>query len=206
MKKKKNSMLIRFILLVILIIIVVVMIFVIMARYENTATTIGEINVAVYVVETDYQTMDVKLDNMVPRLLPYTYTFSVSNFDEEKRTDVEIEYKIIIRATTNLPLIYELYMGESYDDPGAKNLLQGSLEIIQDEDDTFFIILTAPPEFFGYEYDETNVYQLVVYFPETYESISYKGAEYQDLIENIEINVNSKQVLPEDEEPEEEEE
>ena len=45
-------------------------------------------------------------------------------------------------------------------------------------------------ETFGFTEDETNSYKLLIYFPE-----NYKNIKYQDVIEGIEVQVNSSQII-----------
>ena len=46
---------------------------------------------------------------------------------------------------------------------------------------------------FGYTSDETDIYQLYIYYPTEYDTY-----EYQNMVENISINIDSKQVLEND--------
>lgn len=192
---KKNNVIIKLIIFAILLILIIVIILNIMARYESEGETIGEIEIALYILDVDYQSMNLKLDSLVPREPPYVYNFSISNHKDNLRTDIELEYTLIIRTTTNLPLIYELYLNETYSASGATNLITNTNNVVAlDDDGTYFRTITMDTEFFGYLQDETNLYQLIIYFPETYKSIAY-----QDIIEGIEINVNSTQVIQEEE-------
>ena len=60
----------------------------------------------------------------------------------------------------------------------------------QDEDGTYFRKITTAKETFSYNSDEKNIYQLKIKFPKQYNQI-----EYQNIIEGIEININSKQII-----------
>ena len=63
----------------------------------------------------------------------------------------------------------------------------------RDEDGTYFRTMTTTRQEFGFEQEEHNDYILLVYFPTT-----YKSSQYQDLVESIQINVDSKQKLESD--------
>lgn len=186
---KKNKVAVKLIITCISLIIIITLILTTMARYESQGDSIGEIEVALYVLNADYQSMNLKLDNMIPKDQPYIHNFSVSNYNDTERTDVELEYTLSIRTTTNLPLTYELYLNENYNAPSATNIItQNTIEA--DSDGTYFRTITTDTKTFGYIQNETNIYQLLVYFPTTYSSV-----QYQDIVESIEIIINSRQVI-----------
>ena len=93
-----------------------------------------------------------------------------------------------IRATTNLPLTYELYKNEKHTDNGAKNIIKSNL-IQSDDNDTYFRNITTDKVILDYKNPTTNVYELVVKFPSSYNTINY-----QDIIEVFEIIIDGKQV------------
>ena len=61
--------------------------------------------------------------------------------------------------------------------------------IEQDEYGTYFRVMTTETENLNYREPKTNTYQLVIHFPE-----NYNTTNYQNIIEALEINVNSHQV------------
>ena len=63
-------------------------------------------------------------------------------------------------------------------------------DISQDEYNTYFRTITTDTQTFTHIQEKTNVYQLVLYFPQKYNTLNY-----QDIIEAIEIDVKSKQVI-----------
>ena len=154
------------------------------SRYESTATSNSNIPVAFYVLNDDFQTMSLKLDSIVPSSNPYIYNFTISNSNGEEICDTDMEYTLKIRTTTNLPLEYSLYMNQS-----NNNIIQQD-KIEKDENGTYFRILEIPKENFTYKEEKTNKYQLIVKFDEKYNTI-----DYQDIIERIEIIVDSKQII-----------
>ncbi len=159
------------------------------ARYESTAVASTELEVALYALEEN-DTYTISLDEMVPREEPYVYKFTVTNTDKNgKLTDVKLFYDLKIIATTNMHLNYKLYKNENYLSPTASSIV--NLDIVApDEDGTFFRTLTTSRVYFGFESVETNEYTLLVYFPE-----SFKDSKYQDLIESIQINIDSQQAV-----------
>lgn len=161
------------------------------SRYETEATATADIQAAFYLLKDDYQNMTIKLPTLEPREEAYKYAFSISNNDTKKgiRTETALEYDLQIVTTTNLPLIYELYLNGDY----SKNIILTD-EIKPDEYGTFFKTITTEKRTFGYKANETDTYQLVIYFPETYIS-----TKYQDMIEAISIKINSRQLIEEGE-------
>ena len=190
--KKKNEVrkrIIKLLILVFVLILLIKMISFTYSKYESRANTKPNIIVAFYVLNKDYQSMNLNLDELFPREEPYIYTFSISNTKGQKRCQTDLEFELSIKTTTNLPITYELYKNQNYNDDNATSIKKTD-EIIQDEDGTYFRIITTETESFSFREDETNIYQLVVHFPQEYNTINY-----QDIIEGIEITVNSKQII-----------
>lgn len=187
MKSKKAV--VKLIIIVVLVVTAVFLIKNIMARYESSGSSVAKIETALFIINESYQTMNINLNSMIPRTEPYVHSFSISNNDGTYRTEVELEYDLQIQTTTNLPLTYELYLNQDYNDNNAQNIITEN-SIDTDEYGTYFKKIKTDTKKFGYNNNETNTYQLVIYFPETYKEI-----EYQDIIENIEIKVNAKQVI-----------
>ncbi len=187
-KKPKNSFITLtglFIILFFLIVIIPVS----FSRYETIGSSNLNSSVAYYVIDANYQYLDIRIPNMVPRQEPYIYSFSVANNKEGKRAEVSLEYDLSIQTTTNLELEYELYLNEDYQGQNAQNIIvQDTLN--QDEYDTYFRNITTPKQYFSHLYNEINEYTLVIYFDEIYNN--YK---YQDIIESIFIIINSKQTI-----------
>lgn len=162
------------------------------SRYQNRAVSNTGISVAYYVVDANYFTDEIFLTDLLPSSEPYVYNFDVSNFKRGKRTETNIEYELSIRTTTNLPLRYYLYLNESYTTSGAQSIISSDVTAL-DSDNTYFRTMKANIENFTYTQDQTNHYQLVVYFPETFDDY-----DYQDVYESIEITIDSRQKLDSD--------
>lgn len=186
--KKRKKIFIKFILFLI-ILIVITNLAITISKYETLFSTEGDLEVAIYLLKEEFSAVPIKLNAIVPRNDAYVYNFTVSNNNGTDRTETLLEYELKLVATTNLPLEYELYMNEKHTDSGATNIINSDV-ISQDEDGTYFRTMTTPTNNFGYETNETNTYQLVIHFPAT-----YKSPEYQNLIEGLEIQINSKQII-----------
>lgn len=90
----------------------------------------------------------------------------------------------MLKTTTNLPLSYELYMNSD------ENNILVSEEIVKDEYGTYFNVMKTNKEIFNYKDNKTNSYKLKVKFPKVYDSF-----DYQDIVEAIFLEVDSKQLI-----------
>ena len=165
------------------------------ARYASTATSATKLDVALYALREDND-LNILLDTLVPRDEPYVYTFSVINSDGTNITDAALVYDLKIIATTNIPLEYKLCMNVASEaickNSSTPNAINVNM-VTRDDDGTFFRTMTTTRQEFGFEQEEHNDYILLVYFPSRYNS-----SQYQDLVESIQINVDSKQKLESD--------
>lgn len=188
-KNKRNKK--AFMLIIILVCLTVIVIFAMntISKYESTSTSSGNIEVAFYILNGNYQSMTLNLLSMIPQAEPYVKTFIIANNNGTNRTETSLEYDLGIQTTTNLPLTYALYCNQNYNDVGATNIITTN-NIEQDEYGTYFREIKTDTKSFGYENNESNTYQLVIYFPNT-----YTATDYQNIIESVEIKINSKQVM-----------
>lgn len=159
------------------------------AFYNSNASLSLDIQTAIYVVEPGEMSFNIDLEKIIPSDEPYIYTFSVSNFDEEKRTDVDLEYDLEVITTTNLPLNYKLYYN-AYD--LSTNDIITTRDIRQDEDGSYYNYFKVDQKYsFTYKENQTHIYYLIIEFPTTYKDI----IEYSDAIDNIQVKINTQQVL-----------
>lgn len=161
------------------------------ASYESTAKLNANIDKAIYLLEAEGLSFNIDPDKIVPSNDAYVYKFSVSNFNENKHSDIDIEYSINITTTTNLPLTYEIYRNENYDDENATNLFQNAT-IKQDVDGAWYNVLEGEQKYlFPYTEDRTDIYTLVIHFDESHKQ---NTDAYADNLESIEVEINSNQV------------
>ena len=166
------------------------------AKYVSVATSATQLDVAVYALSEDND-LTILLDTLVPRTAPYEYQFAITNVDGDTLTDTAIVYDLKLIATTNIPLTYKLCVSSTnFVSNCQSNSVANAINhnvVARDADGTFFRTMTTTQKEFGYTQVQTNYYTLLVYFPETYNS-----SEYQDLVESIQINVDSRQKLEND--------
>ena len=164
-----------------------------LSKYQSSGIGNMNSNIAFYLLSTDYLTQKIKLTNLIPNNNPYVYTFTIGNIKEEKVSEVDIEYTLSIVTTTNLPLRYELYENSDYQEADSINLIgENNTIIAPDSDGTYFQKFTFEKEELYYQTPTTNTYTLIVYFDET-----NNDAKYQDVVEGIQIIVDSRQIIEE---------
>lgn len=188
MSRKKRILYEKLVILIICFLVLLRIFTLVLSKYESTANSNADVDIAFYLLKEDYQKMTLNLDSLFPQDQEYVYTFSIGNQEDTKVAETNIEYNLSIRATTNLPLTYELYKNEKHTDNGAKNIIKSNL-IQSDDNDTYFRNITTDKVILDYKNPTTNVYELVVKFPSSYNTINY-----QDIIEVFEIIIDGKQV------------
>ena len=176
-----------------LLIILVVLLYVMPSTFSRFETEKnGDIIIphAIYVLEDTVISETITLPKIIPSNNQYLYYFSVSNYNEERRTETNLKYDLSIRTTTNIPITYDLFKGETVNNNTS---IITSNQVITDDDGTFFRMIETPTEYFSFDINKTNNYVLLITFP-----TGYNNSDYQDLFEMIEIKINSQQILSTD--------
>ena len=186
---KKFLTLNRLTLILIIFIILLIIVPITYSKFQSHAKSNADVKTAFYIIDSNSENKQIILDKMIPQDEPYTYNFIVANNNGEKRCETNMEYTLTITTTTNLPLTYKLYLNEKYTDLNSKNIII-SEETAPDDDGTYFKTIKTNKLTFSHEKDESNIYQLVVEFPK-----QYNTTDYQDSVEAIIINVDSKQII-----------
>lgn len=155
-----------------------------LAKFESSLSgnVIGSI--AFYVIDSEYQTEEIKLDEIAPRDEEYVYKFTVANFNKEKRLETNAKYNIVVRTTTNLNLEYRLLKNNKENDAFVDK------KLIQNEDGMYYNIMKTEYEKFGFKENQINEYELRIKFPKDYSNFNY-----QDVIESVEIIILSEQIV-----------
>ena len=158
------------------------------ARYESEVEISGSPTLAFFVVDVTTQTGHIKLDEMIPRVEPYTYTFNVSNFNTEKRANVDLTYTIEIIITTNMPLNFQLFKDNDM------NFTQIDHDFTTtDANGVYFRHLVIDDvSIMTYSANHTDTYTLWVEFPLTNKNYPEK---YEGIIDLIDIKIIAEQVV-----------
>ena len=189
--KKLRRLYMKLVILVLCLLIIARIFVLVLSKYESISDSYANVDIAFYLLKEDYKTMTINLASLLPQDNAYTFEFSIGNQAGEDIAEVDIEYELTLRTTTNLPLTYDLYMNQKYTDTGATSIIKEN-KVEKDEDGTYFRTITTEKIDLLYTQGTTNIYQLVVYFP-----ANYNHEQYQDIIELLEINVNAQQITDE---------
>ncbi len=188
--RKRLTISLALIILVILLIVFINMDLVTLSKYESQVTSQNTLRTAVYLLNDTYQTMTIKLPDVIPDNGQYTYSFSISNFTATAHSDTNLKYRLHIRTTTNMHIDYDLFDGLDVDTASSCVLSSSSS---QDSDGTFFKHILTDYKTMLYSQDKTDNYTLLFTF-----SDDYKDAIYSGMAEYIEINIESAQILQSD--------
>ena len=104
MIKKNKRLKLEIIVLLILLVMLCFLIPFTLARFRTEARGDAPIDIAFYLLNDTYTHQNITLEEMKPGD-EKSYTFSVSNTDGTNRSEVTLEYEVVVLATTNLELI-----------------------------------------------------------------------------------------------------
>ena len=161
------------------------------SRYETKIASSNNITTAIYLLNDEYQTISVRLPDVIPSNNQYIYTFSVSNYKDDRHSDTNIKYKVHIRTTTNMPIEYDLFKSLNIEEEVESCVVTN--EVKPDSDGTIFRHIYSDEERMLYSEDKTEYYTLLFTFPDEYTEYIYNG-----LVDYIEINIESSQILKTD--------
>lgn len=187
--KKKIKKSLKVLLLIAVIIVAIILLQRTLARYETTTSSEKDVDVAFWVVDNDFKQGTILITDVYPSNDTFDYTFSVSNFKVEddgsvtKRAETDLEYDIVLKTTTNIPLEYQI----------AKNgaNISTTQEIFTDTDGTYYRKISFDVSQMAQNVDTTDRFTIKVTFPKENDT----NAEYSDLIEYIKLELNAKQII-----------
>lgn len=160
------------------------------SKYSSNVSLSGDANIAFFVIDQGTQTDSISLTGLTPSENSFYYTFNVSNFKNNRRTDVDLEYTVEFETTTNMPLEYELICNESFDDDYT-NLINNTTTYTDEYGVYYKKLNTTINKNFSYLENQTDQYFLKVTFPITYKN---NPDFYQGLIDLFTITINASQV------------
>lgn len=159
------------------------------ARYQIDAKINADIDKALYIMDEEKLNFNIETSGIVPSNSPYIYKFSLSNYNQTNASDVDINYTISIRTTTNLPITLELYRNEL---PENGTNVFGSPLTKQDEDGAWYRVYNTSNSYdFYYRNRTTDIYTLAINFPLIYAN----DTTYSNYLESIEVSIESKQIV-----------
>ena len=180
-------------LIIISLLIVIIFVFIqirgTLARYETTASTERNVEVAFWMIDTSFASERLLIDEIFPANTSYDYTFAVSNFNGIKRAETDLEYEVVLTTTTNLPFQYVIEK-----DGVPCTMIE---QLITDTDGTYYkeIKLETATNNLILETgsDQTHNFKNKLTFPKS----NNENMEYADLIEYIKLDLSAKQIIGE---------
>lgn len=158
------------------------------ARYETDTSVNISPSLAFFIVDVGTSSGQIKLDGLVPRNEPYLYSFNVSNFDSNRRANVDLTYSIELITTTNIPLNFKLFRGNNYEE----NAMDVDVTTTDENGVYYRHLVIDDINTMNYNVDTTDVYTLWVEFPKSYENYP---DYYAGIIELVDIKINAEQVV-----------
>ena len=122
--KKLRRLYMKLVILVLCLLIIARIFVLVLSKYESISDSYANVDIAFYLLKEDYKTMTINLAELLPQDNAYTFEFSIGNQAGEDIAEVDIEYELTLRTTTNLPLTYDLYMNQKYTDTGATSIIK----------------------------------------------------------------------------------
>lgn len=163
-----------------------------LSKYESNSTTRAEASVAFFLIDEGSTEGTISLGKIVPSKDKYVYQFTVSNFKDDKVSDVSLDYSIQFITTTNLPLVYKIYKNENYTDTNPTNIAS-NIENIQNGDGVYYKQVSVENAgTFTHGSRKTDVYNLVIEFDENYKN---SPDDYSGKIEMVRVLVDAKQIV-----------
>ena len=192
-KRLKKSLII--ISLIIIIIFATIQIRNTLARYETVTTGQVDVEAAFWIVESNFESKTIIIDDIYPSEESFKYTFAVSNFNDTRSAETDLDYEILLTSTTNLPLSYEIVKVIKEGEIETEKPCIVEEELYQDTDNTVFRKFRLETEAnalkMAHENDITDTFRIKVTFPQE----NSTTPEYADLIESIKLDLTAKQVI-----------
>ncbi len=189
MINKKRS--VKYVNILILIAIIILLIFAIqkiLGRYRSQGESDMNTGIAFYAVKDTYQTGNIFLNHLYPKSNPYTYTFTVTNVEEENVAEVKIGYEIMMNVTTNLPLEFKIYKNDT--ELTNVNDIEQVLELDESQEN-YIRKINIKNGILNHSEIQIDTYKIEVVFPEEYSD----KEDFEGIIDNIDIEFNAKQIL-----------
>lgn len=173
MREKKHKMSVQK-LIILCIVTTIITTTLTLSKFKSSAEVGDNTKVAYPILNLSAETSVIPV-SISPAQSEHTYTFSVSNKETDKESQVSIEYTIQIESLENLPLEFELYTYDN-EELGSENLFSGNVKVT----DKIQIKINS---------DNTHTYQLKINWREG--ETSYLNSQ---TIDYIQIVVDSNQM------------
>lgn len=149
--------------------------------FTSNSNLIANQKIAQFIFEaarTD--SIELPITNLNPGDEPVEYTFQVANNLEQKKSEVTINYQIIIKTYHFMPLEIKLYK------EGEEEALLTCDETFSRDETTNQLICNSDIQKMVHNDEVTDKYTLELTFP-----AKYNSEVYSDLVDYIDIDINS---------------
>lgn len=181
--KKRFFLVNKITLIVFFILIIILSIRFTFSSYEGNVDGKVVSDIAFYLLEAGSYSESLKMFEVEPDGNNYIFNVDVSNYKDNTRSDVDLEYELSLVTTTNLPIDYQIYLGDD-----TTNIISKK-EVFQDEDMMYFNRYMTSTRTFSKDRDMVDKYKIVINFPK-----EYNDSKYQDLLDSVEVVIESRQV------------
>ena len=151
------------ILLLLCIITSIILVSVSISKYKNVMSVSDSVQVAVPIINLEENVLDVRIN---PTDTEKDYVFKVSNKEEDKKSEVSMQYTLEIKNTNNLPLKFELYNYANGAIVGENLLSNNKTQIIplklNDEEQGYQLKIKWNQESKNYQYAKVIDYVQIV--------------------------------------------
>ena len=158
------------------------------ARYESETSVSASPTLAFFIVDVTTASGQIKLDSMIPSTTPYTYTFQVSNFKNNRRANVDLTYSIELITTTNVELEFKIFKGNNME------LNEIDSDIITTDDNGVYYrhLIINDVSVMSHSSNCTDTYTLWVSFPVNKKN---NPEAYAGIIDLVDIKISAEQVV-----------
>lgn len=170
------------------IIIIIVCVFILLcgtgitySLFTSNSNLIANQKIAQFIFNaTKTDSIELPIVNFNPGDEPIEYTFEVANNLEQKKSEVTINYQIIIKTYHFMPLDIKLYK------EGVEEAIITCDETYSRDEKSNQIIYNTDIQKMIHDNEVTDKYKLELVFPKKYNSAVYSG-----LVDYIDIDINS---------------
>lgn len=180
--KDKFKIFSKIIILICVILLLLLVIRVTLGSFESNGSGSAKASIAFYLFDVSSQTKSFKLSDIKPDGNDNIYNISVYNYSNNKVSEIDLDYVLSIKTTTNVPVDYSLYLNDE-----TENIMSNR-ELYTDNYGVYFYKYKSISRNFKHGVKSEDNYKLVVNFPS-----SYSSSDYQGLIDSVEITAEARQ-------------
>lgn len=151
--------------------------------HSNSMVNVGDKNIANFVFNAEITNhLQFDLVDLIPGGTE-EYSFKVTNNQEEKVSNVAINYQIVIKTFHIMPLTIELYKIENKKENLIMTCDERYSRNLNNE-----LVCNSPLQTMQYSQNTMEDYKIKVTFP-----VEYNGEEYSNLIDYIDVEIKGSQ-------------